>query len=330
MKKPVSEKLNQKEPEKKKGRLKAALIGLCTGVLAVGSGCGVGFLVHKLTDEKKTITIKASDLTVDEDALMDKYRGNKDYGSLEPWEMANIALILHGQAKNSFWYCEGTAIAMGLVKQNIHSSGIHADGAWFEESLSKSEGSIDVQTGWRMYESDAHVTDVYKSKDKSIASDATYAAWSKESKETFDTTDEFKKRVGYIVSVHRSNYNITKYTVIEDDAKSASGDGGSKVTKTKDGYDVDIELDVSLACEDYKTQMVHTSDLYSRPSFFYSHLKFHLDENLYPISCEGHEKYHASTSAIIGSDVEANMATYYFRDGNFKIPELTEKVAYQH
>ena len=99
--------------------------------------------------------------------------------------------------------------------------------------------------------------------------------------------------------------------------------------KTATGYDVEIELDTSLACEDYKTQMVHTSSLYSRPTFFYSHLSFHLDEKLYPISLDGHEKYHAATSAIIGSDVESNMTTYYFRDLGFKIPELSEKVAYQ-
>lgn len=329
MAKKGSEKANQNEKPKQQSKLTKTLIGVSTGALAIALGVGAGFLFHALTDQKKTITINAADLKVDEADLMARYKSTSDYSTLEPWEMINISLLLHSQSENSFSYTEGQAIAMGLVKQNIKSSAIHADGKWFEESLSKSEGSIDVQTGWRMYESAEHVTDLFKSKDKSIANDASYATWETGSKKTFDSTDDFKKEVGYIVSKHRSNYNITKYTIIEEDARATSGDGGSKVTKTDIGFDVDIELDITLACEDYKTQMVHTSNLYSRPNFYFSHLTLHCDKDLYPITMEGHEKYHAATSAIISSDVEANMLTHYLRDGGYKIPELNEKTNYQ-
>ncbi|MBP5092364.1 MAG: hypothetical protein J6328_07450 [Bacilli bacterium] len=321
---------NESTDKKGAKRLKRLFFLLSSGALTIALGIGAGFLLHSLSDKPETITIKAGDLKVDEEGLMAKYKESKNYDGLAPWEMANIALILHGEASSSFSYSEGSAVAMGLVKQNIHSAAIRVGDKWFEESLSKSEGSIDIQTGWRMYEDSSHLTDLYKSKDKSISGGATSASWDPSSKKSFATNEEFKKEVGFALSSHRSNYNITEYTVISEESKVASGDGPSLVKKTDIGYDVEIELDVKLACEDYKTQMVHTSSLYSRPNFFYSHLRFHLDALLYPISIEGHEKYHAATSAILGSDVEANMTTYYFRDGGFKIPELNENIAYQH
>ena len=134
MGKQKTQKPNQQESAEKQHRIRGTLIGLGTGALAIVLGAGSGYLFHTLTDKKETITVNASDLAVDEDALMSKYKASKDYSALEPWEMVNIALILHGQANNSFWYSSGTAIAMGLVKQNIHSSGIHSGGEWFEES----------------------------------------------------------------------------------------------------------------------------------------------------------------------------------------------------
>ena len=66
MAKKGTEKANQNEKPKQQSKLTKTLIGVSTGALAIALGVGAGFLFHALTDQKKTITINAADLKVDE------------------------------------------------------------------------------------------------------------------------------------------------------------------------------------------------------------------------------------------------------------------------
>ena len=298
-----------------------------TALLAIAGGFGAGFLVHKMTDHPKVIEIDAATLTVDEDAIMRRFENVKDFQELEPWEVANIGLIKFGRKEHRRFISRGSALAMGLVTQNICSSGIRDGDSYFEESLSKSEGAMDIQTGWRMYENEAKVTELYPSKSGSIASDATRASWDEGKKETYSSEEEFKKVVGYAVSQHLSNYNITQYTYVKEGQEAPSGTPTS-FQKTTDGYLLELELDVSLACEDYKVQMIHTSNLYSSPVFSYSHLSMKFDGQLNLLEMKSHEKYKAAISAVISSEVESNLTTTYEDDGIFAIPSLNENVPY--
>ena len=258
---------------------------------------------------------------------MKRYAEVKSYDELAPWEMANISLIKFARTSHHRFISKGSAVAMGLVTQNICSSGIRDEDEYFEESLSKSEGGLDIQTGWRMYEHPDGSTDLYPSKANSISSDATRADWDQGKKEEYATPEAFKAVVGYSLSQHLSNYNITEYTYLKEDQDAPSGVPTS-LKKNGDGYQLELELDVNLACEDYKVQMKHTSDLYGMPTFSFSHLSFVLDETLNIIEMTSHEKYKAAISAIISSEVESTLTTTYESDGIFAIPSLNENVPY--
>ncbi|MBP5216667.1 MAG: hypothetical protein J6038_02400, partial [Bacilli bacterium] len=270
--------------------LRAALLYGGAGLLAIASGFGAGFLIHKMADDPQVIEIDAATLRIDEEALMKRYAEVKSYDELAPWEIANISLIKFARTSHHRFISRGSAVAMGLVTQNICSSGIRDEDEYFEESLSKSEGALDIQTGWRMYEHPDGSTDLYPSKANSISSDATRADWDSGKKEEYATKEAFKAVVGYSLSNHLSNYNITEYTYLKEGQDAPSGVPTSW-KKTGDGYQLELELDVNLACEDYKVQMKHTSDLYGMPSFSFSHLSFVLDESLNIIEITSLEKY---------------------------------------
>ena len=93
MAKKGTEKANQNKKPMQQSKLTKTLIGVSTGALAIALGVGAGFLFHALTDQKKTITINAADLKVDEADLMARYKSTSDYSTLEPWEMINISLM---------------------------------------------------------------------------------------------------------------------------------------------------------------------------------------------------------------------------------------------
>ncbi len=300
-----------------------------SALLAIASGFGAGYLIHKMTDNPQVIEIDAANLKIDEEALMKRYSEVKSYEELAPWEVANISLIKFAREEHRRFISSGTAVAMGLVSQNIRSSGIRDGDEYFEESLSKSDGGLDIQTGWRMYEHGDLSTDLYPSKANSIASDATRAEWDEGKKETYAEEDDFKAAVGFALSKHLSNYNITEYTYVKEGQDAPSGIPTS-FEKDGNGYLLELELDVNLACEDYKVQMKHTSDLYGMPAFSFCHLRFLMDESLSLIEMNSHEKYKAAISPVISSEVESDITTTYESDGVFKIPSLHENVPYQN
>ncbi|MBO4540423.1 MAG: hypothetical protein J5736_00390, partial [Bacilli bacterium] len=137
---------------------------------------------------------------------MKTYREANDFGELAPWEMANISLIKFARNEHHRFLTSGSAVAMGLVTQIIRSSGIRDGDEYFEESLSKSEGGLDIQTGWRMYEHADGTSDLYPSKANSISADATRAEWNEGKKETYPDQEAFKAVVGFALSKHLSNY----------------------------------------------------------------------------------------------------------------------------
>ncbi len=320
------------EPPKAKRRflpkpIRAGLIWGGSAILAIGAGFASGFLYHKLTDNPQIIEIDAATLQIDQDALMERYQKAKDYEELEPWEVANIGLIKFARTENHRSTAKGEAVAMGLVTQHIRSAAIRNGDQYFEESLSKSEGGLDIQTGWRMYEDEQQVSTLYPSKEKTISSDASKASWDESKKETFEDPEAFKATVGYTISGHLSNYNITEYTYVKEGDDAPSGVPTS-LQKTDVGYLLELELDVNLACEDYKVQMKHTSDLYGYPVFSFSHLQMVFDQELNLLEMTSHEKYKAAISPVISSEVEGTITTTYESDGIFPIPGLKDNVPY--
>ena len=315
------------EPRPKKHRLRGALISGGAGILVIGAGFGAGLFIKEQQRKKaeaEVVEIDISQLIVDEKEVYEKYKASSSYEKdLTPAEAWNASLYLFSKSESSFSYSVGAGVAMGLVTQNINSCSIHHNGAWFEESLSKSSM---VETAWRYYEASDKSATSYSG--SGVNPEATTAKWNEGSKQVYADEASFKSVIGFALSTHRSNYNITNYSILDSDAESGSGDGGSKITKTGEGYTIDIEINTKIACEDYRTQMVHTSNLYNKPRFFFSHVTLKTDAKLNPISMRAHEKYHAATSAIISSDVENDITTYYFQDANVAIPALEENVTY--
>jgi hypothetical protein len=315
------------EPRPKKHRLRGALISGGAGILVIGAGFGAGLFIKEQQRKKaeaEVVEIDISQLIVDEKEVYEKYKASSSYEKdLTPAEAWNASLYLFSKSESSFSYSVGAGVAMGLVTQNINSCSIHHNGAWFEESLSKSSM---VETAWRYYEASDKSATSYSG--SGVNPEATTAKWNEGSKQVYADEASFKSVIGFALSTHRSNYNITNYSILDSDAESGSGDGGSKITKTGEGYTIDIEINTKIACEDYRTQMVHTSNLYNKPRFYFSHVTLKTDEKLNPISMRAHEKYHAATSAIISSDVENDITTYYFLDANVAIPALKENVTY--
>lgn len=318
--------------EKKKSR-KSSLIFWSLGIaisLVVGIGGGIVLgVVFNGGSVGNYDNINADEYAIDYDELLQRFDNTKtnDYSEkFTPCELANIALKKfydHDQ-----WiaqgYGSGAASVLGIkVDQQIRSTFIKKDNEYFEESLSKSSA---VKAAWRMYETyendDSPVTQY-----KGTVNESVYDSSFNEGDKTIRTRDEYKKHAGRYLDGMPFVYIVSDKCLAKE-SQEITSKIETGVTKTSSGYTIELELDPKIAVKNYVVQMQATTDLAGPPSFKFVHLTFKTDLNLNLISSKNYEKYYAKTAAGAGSNVVANVTTYYQTDNEVTIPKLNEQTEY--
>lgn len=323
-------------PAKKKKSKFQRVLGYCgygaLGLLCLLGGIVGGYYLHGKAPAKiRTISVDPASIQMDEERIDAEYQKAKDAGdlsSMTPWDMAAYSLISYGRRSSSFWWCKGkaTGTVSGIGStQAIRSCAVRQENKYMEESLSAGF----VKTAWRTYETienGTHEITVYKGTNVSNLEKGK-ASWPSSPTDGPIGDEACVQLQGLTPCNHPSNYQLTEATVhAEGDSKNPSGIGPTKVEETEGGYRIELELNTDFACENYKTQMVHTSALKARPRFHYSHLSIEVDHSLQIQTLRSRESYTANVG--VESEVTSDLTTYYCYNGIPQIPGLSENVDY--
>ncbi len=314
-------------------RYKSLLPYVCVLIPCVALGVFGGVFMKKLFSSEEGTDYSSIDtqkLYPDYAKIGNEYKKAASLGddftkTLTPTKMAASAFYLIQNETHVYSQGIGAAGAMG-VTQNIRSTTIQDGDKYFEESLSLSSF---VNIADRMYQ-------VPNGDDCSITMHLGKTKGSVEIGEYDENGTEYTGE-GYIAHMGRllstpTSYIVSDKTVLTTE-KTGNMYGTTSAKKNSDGtYTVEIELNPTLGVSAYVVQMQTISDLVNKPSFFYCHLTFELDEDLNLLSLYSHEKYHAVVKQMgmkVNSDVVGEMRVTYERGGDYKIPSLNEPCKYR-
>ena len=323
----MAEKVKPIEGNRKKKVLHYSLSIAGTLVVGIGAGLLAG---HFLKPPIENATANASDYALSESyyqeadtALKKAIQGGTPLNNaMTPDQLLNIAFRNFGKLDMTMSIGIGVSSSIGGIKQEIQSATYHVGDIYFEES--NSLGVVNIHD--RMYQE----------------GDATTTYWGEKSdyanhpKEVMSNAD-YAKKMGKNVS-EGLVYIISPKTISYD--TDLSGDGVSKITKTEDGYLVDIELATTLSpsgkqlmpgVTNYQKQMKSISGLKTYPPFHYCHLKATVDKEGKLISFRTHEKYDANMPigpTAIEATCEGTLYTQYFSGGQYEIPSLNTQIDY--
>lgn len=275
--------------------MKFGIILAIASAVAIGGGAAAGFGLSKTL--KPDVTEYLTDeVTVDVDGAVRSYqkisKGDKDYTKLTADQAIQVSFHLFSEEETNYSIGVGYSLA-SIVKQTITSRTVKDHNRYFEES--NSTGIVNLYD--RMF-SEGPTTDTY------WGSNSDYGS---HEKVTY-SNDEYKDMMGRYISSGLV-YVVAPESLLEGAPKS--GDPATGISKTSDGYRIEIELDPIKGVTNYQKQMKTISNLASYPVFEYCHLTITTDADLNLIRFETHEKYLAVTKAGIGSTAEGRLVTEY-------------------
>ncbi len=323
----MAEKVKPVEGIRKKKALRYVLS--IAGTIAVGIGAGL-LAGNFLKPPIENATANASDYALSEsyyqeaDTVLKKaiQSGTPLNEAMTPDQLLNIAFRNFGKLDMTMSIGIGVSSSIGGIKQEIQSAAYHVGDVYFEES--NSLGVVNIHD--RMYQEGDTTTTYWGEK-------ADYANHPKEVMSNADYAKKMGRKVSeglvYIVSPKTISYET-----------DLSGDGVSKIAKTEQGYQVDIEMATTLSpsgktlmpgITNYQKQMKSISGLKTYPPFQYCHLKLNVDKEGNLISFLTHEKYDANMPigpTAIEATCEGTLFTQYFSGGKYEIPSLTTQIDY--
>ena len=285
---------NNKHPKRR-----AAILYGSIGLAVCSAGVAAGIVLAKIVKPDQTQYL-VDEVTVDLDAMIASYQRAKksgDYSNMKPEEIVNVAYHLFSEEECNYSIGVGYTIAtLGGVRQDIQSRTVKSGNRYFEES--NSCGMVNIYD--RMF-MEGGSTDTYWGSSPNYGS---------HEKKTY-SNDEYKEMMGRYIS------SGLIYIVAEGSLQEGpplSGDPPTGVTKTSEGYTVEIELNPQKGVTNYQKQMKSISSLKFLPPFEFCHLTFYLDEGLNLQKFVTHEKYTATTSAGFGSPAEGTLTTRYYHN----------------
>ncbi|MCI2111474.1 MAG: hypothetical protein LKK13_03925 [Bacilli bacterium] len=313
-------------------RLGAIITMSCLSVVAVALGAGLGFYLHGMTAKQGDHTAV---VTGNNDELLNTYGAvisddeSVDFTKLVDTnvftcsDIANISLMLMKKKTNYMTQGKGYAKG-GPVIQQIRDTVIRDGDDYMEESISASSM---VKTASRTFQGkdkkdDKGYVDVYDG----VPVDGDVEKASYEKKSTRYKPDAYFKKYGRTLDTPII-YIISDSTV-NPSATTESGDPATSLTKTKDGYTLELELAANGSTTNYQVQMIAISNL-SSIDFSFVHLTFYLDSKLQLIATESHEKYTVTLKVLpVPTTTEGRLTTKYFCEGGYTIPELETPITY--
>ena len=292
--------------------MKFIVIMSIAGAVAIGGGIATGVGLSK-TFRPDVTEYLTDEVKIDVDTAVRNYeaikRSSKDYSKMEPDQAVQASFYLFSQEETNYSIGVGYSLA-SIVKQVITTRSVKDHTNYFEES--NSTGIVNLYD--RMFCS-GDTTDTY------WGGDADYGS---HTKVTY-SNDDYKAMMGRYISVGLV-YVVAPETMLTDESKS--GDPTSGITKTDDGYKIEIELDPIRGVTNYQKQMKTISNLAGYPSFDYCHLTIYTDADLNLKRFETHEQYLAVTSSGVGSKAEGRLTTEYYHNTlpDYGFPEPGSKL----
>lgn len=293
----------------KKGTLLRILL---PAVLVAAAGVGAGIALSRYLKPPVTNYL-VDEVEIDLPGAKKAYEqirdSGGDYSKLRADYAVQMAYQLFYQEEQNSTMGVGYSLA-SIVKQEIQTRTVKDGNRYFEES--NSVGIVNLFD--RMF-MQGDTTDTY------WGSSSDYGSHPKVSY----SNDEYKEKMGRYISIGLA-YVVAPETIIEDNTKS--GDPPNGITKTDEGYRIEIELDPKKAVVNYQKQMQAISNLKYKPDFEYCHITVDTDRNLNLIRMKSHEKYMAVTASDIGSKAEGVLITEYYHNAlpEFGFPEPGSKL----
>ena len=310
--KKVKQAVKNEMPKTRKGLIFGLIFGVATPITlgVVGGVVYTKFFMAKTVDYSD---VNADSLYINMDNLLAKYEDVKKAGTpydeaLTSYELVNIAYHNYTTYENSRSFTIGSAVA-AIVDQSIRGCSIREGDKFFEESLSKSNM---VGVAARMYQKEDGSVDLHRGE----VLDATTASWGNEHYEY--TNEEFTGDFGKTPSTPLI-YIVSKKTVTKDT---------DTVTKTSDGYHIEMKLNTKKAVINYVKQMKSISNLADYPAFSNIDISFDISNDLIIKQMHVNESYYALKEANLGADTSGDVTVYYEVDGGFRIPSLEEAITY--
>ncbi|MCR5333191.1 MAG: hypothetical protein K6E11_04165 [Bacilli bacterium] len=308
----------EKKPLSKGMRI-LILAGVIVGGLAVGAG--TGYLIGHFGKTPEVVEeIKDLDAIEDNDAnLLDRYEQVKKEGRnpvsvFSISELANISMSKF--TSHEYSVAIGYGVANSAVNLDVRNYAIKNGDEYYEESLSKSKGAINIVVCQRDYQHGNEKTSPIDSYTGDIKTDAEHPDWSKPTKTDY-TAESYEEKFGKMVS-RPSVYVVSSQSVLDE---------GSSVEKTADGYQLTMNLDTIKGIARYRKRMMNLSGSNVK-KFEYVHLTYYVDDDFNLIRSYVEEKYAAGIAGI-SANVEGSLSTYFFTDTNdVKIPEIGVNVTF--
>lgn len=325
---------NKKKEKKPWSKKKNIIFWSVGGTLSLAIGIGAGVVLGSIFNGGTTgdySNVDVSKYAIDYEGLVAKYNSmasSADYSSdMTACDMANTALYLF--YSHDKWQSQGygktSFNVMGISgDQQIRSTFMRENSNFFEESLSKS--SL-VQAAWRMYEDHSKGNDSVVERYKgSVDKDVYDSSFDVSTKKQY-TRDEYYNYAGRYLDGIPCIYIISDKCLSEEGQKVTSGIP-TGVSKNSTGYTIEIELNPNITVKNYVQQMQTTTDLGGAPYFKFVHLTFKTDLKLNLISMTNYEAYYAKTTAGAGSNMTANVTTYFSYGDDISIPKINEQTTY--
>lgn len=293
------------------------IIYISSACVIVAAGAVTGFVVKRKTAEPiiDYVDFDISNFKPDYDGIMkryNEYNGTSYESKFSPAEMVAIAQYKFDNAENNYYITHGTGVT--ALTQEIRNFHIKNGSKYFEESISKSNGSlmgISVALASRYYQ-EGELLKEYDAEKKDITLE--YAKYDENVSSSY-TLDEYRAKMGRSLEVG-TNYVVSDSLVLE-----------SNVKKDSENYEVFLKVNPEIAVFNYVKQMKSISGLDSYPVFEFCELTYKLSKTMDLIELNIHEKYNASMSNV-ATTMDQKMRTTYFPNAFVEIPEVNGGLSY--
>jgi len=241
----------------------------------------------------------------------ESYKGNAPEDFFTSSELINIGQEKFRTCENC--YILGKGLGVTALSQEIRNQLIKNGNKYFEESISKSVGSllgISVSLANRVYQEEQEVKKYYGDEKTVTFDSASYLP----DYDSFNLPD-YRNSMGKTLD-EMFIYVISDKTIKKD--KISKKDNGNIL--------VNVQLDEKVSVCNYVKQMKTISNLDKYPAFSLVDMTYELNSKLELVQMNVHEVYKATM--VVSTEIDQNIEYRYFPNSIINIPNLEEKLDY--